>query len=176
MRYQFETLDNTTWIIDTENLKWYRVSGLVSTPSILAAQNKIAQFMMAEEGELCPLGEPAVMFGMVGRDARTGAPTEDVPAGPGWDAVMKQGLCIVSTIALGKGRRIGFYLGTNVRIKNFILPEPLEGLDCITMNPPEQSQPDAQPTTEVTASLDANPNDPTQVLAKPESGNIITEK
>lgn len=57
MVFTFKTkADSQNWSIDTENLTWSRVSSLIATPSIMAAESNIARFVPVESGELNALG------------------------------------------------------------------------------------------------------------------------
>ena len=54
MIYNFKT-DEGRWAIDDERLTWARVSSILATPSVIAAENNIARFVAEEEGLLAPV-------------------------------------------------------------------------------------------------------------------------
>lgn len=57
MIYSFKTkADDQQWIIDTEALTWARSSGLVISPSVIAAEANMGSFVPIEEGKLTAMG------------------------------------------------------------------------------------------------------------------------
>ena len=57
MVFTFKTkADSQQWQLDSENLTWQRVSSLITTPSVTAAENDIARFVPVESGILTALG------------------------------------------------------------------------------------------------------------------------
>lgn len=55
MLYNFKSSEGQ-WVVDSENLTWARTSSIISSPSLLAAEGNIGNFVPIEEGKLNPLG------------------------------------------------------------------------------------------------------------------------
>lgn len=72
MRYEFKTMDDEKFVLDTVNMSWGRASSIVSSPSVGAAENGLAQFEYLEQGDLVPMG--AGHYSLDGRTPRTTGP------------------------------------------------------------------------------------------------------
>lgn len=76
MIYNFKTEeDDQQWTVDTEKLTWARASSILTTPSVKAAENKLARFVPIEEGSLAPMG--GGRYALAGRKPTTGIRNED---------------------------------------------------------------------------------------------------
>jgi len=72
MVYHFQTLDESTFVINTESMRWGRASSILSAPSIQAAEQNLAKFEFSEEGQLIPQG--AGTYSLDGRTEKTTGP------------------------------------------------------------------------------------------------------
>lgn len=135
MIYHFETLDNTTWVIDTETMRWGRASSILSAPSITAAENNLAKFELAEEGDLIPMG--AGTYNMDGRTEKT--------QGPG------AGLSTIGIMAVPFGDTLILYLRANVKIKDdSFKSNPIKTVKYMLLQDKEEEK-TAQPVIQATA-------------------------
>ncbi len=101
MIYEFQTLDDETFVLNTLNLTWGRASTILAAPSVLAAEQKLARFEFKEQGTLVPMGG-----GRYSLDGRT-------PNTKGAGA----GLSTVGIMAVPFDTYLVLYLLPNVKIK-----------------------------------------------------------
>jgi hypothetical protein len=109
MVYQFKTVDDELFVLNTETMRWGRASSLLAAPSITAAEHKLAQFVYSEEGDLIPMG--GGVYNLDGRTPQT--------QGPG------AGLSSVGLMAIPFGDTLVYWLQANVPLKK----------DSFTSNP-----------------------------------------
>ena len=122
MVYQFRTLDNELFVINTVELKWGRASSILAAPSVLAAEQKLANFEYKEEGILVPMG--AGRYSLDGRTPLTGVYENPALRGPG------AGLSTVQLMTVPFENYIVQYIMANVPVKE----------DSFSMNLPEEAQ------------------------------------
>lgn len=101
MRYQFETADDATFILDMVQMRWGRVSSILGAPSVKAAENEAFSYNLLEEGELIPMG--GGVYNLQGRTPKT-------------DGAGK-GLCTVGVLAVPYVDTLQIYLRANVPLK-----------------------------------------------------------
>jgi len=57
MIYQFKTLDDSLFILNTKEATWGIASSILAAPSVIAAaESKLANYVFAEQGTLVPMG------------------------------------------------------------------------------------------------------------------------
>lgn len=108
MRYQFETEDNATFVLDMVQMKWGRVSTILAAPSVKAVEHEAFTYNLLEEGDLIPMG--GGVYTMQGRTAKTGLEDPKNPK-PG------AGLCAVGVLAIPYEDTLQLYLRANVMLK-----------------------------------------------------------
>lgn len=101
MIYQFKTMDDELFALNTVELKWGRASQILAAPSVGAAANDVASFVFSEEGALVPMG--AGRYSLDGRTPDT--------KGPG------AGLSTVQLMSVPFDSYIVMYLLPNVEVK-----------------------------------------------------------
>jgi hypothetical protein len=99
--YQFKTMDDELFAINTVDLKWGRASSIVAAPTLATAEKAIASFVFVEEGELVPMG--AGRYSLNGRTPET--------TGPG------AGLSTIQLMSVPFDTYIVLYLLPNVECK-----------------------------------------------------------
>src|SRR5271154_678168 len=72
MIYQFKTMDDELFAINTVELRWGRASSIVAAPTLAAAEQALSSFVFVEEGTLVPMG--AGIYSMDGRTKDTVGP------------------------------------------------------------------------------------------------------
>lgn len=102
MLLQFRTKDDAIWILDTQHMKWARVS---EPPDPTNDEKSIVQ----EFGALVPQG-----FGVYALEGRR-PDTE----GPG------AGFCTAGVFVVGLGQTVEIYVRANVEVKDFTMPLPI---------------------------------------------------
>jgi hypothetical protein len=105
--YQFRNTEDDLFVLDVVNMHWGIASSILSTPSVAAAENKLARFVYKSEGELVPMGAGAYSL-----DGRT----------------EKDGVHVVGIMCVPFEDRIILYCRPNVNIKpdSFICGMPEE--------------------------------------------------
>ena len=103
MIYQFKTMDDELFAINTMDLKWGRASSILASPSVGAAAPDVASFVFSEEGTLVPMGA-----GVYSMDGRT---PDKEKGGPG------AGLSTVQLMAVPFDKYLILYLLPNVEVK-----------------------------------------------------------
>lgn len=106
MLLQLQTKDDSLWILDTQYLKWARVS---ESPDPENTEKSI----VLEHGKLIPQG-----FGVYALEGRR-PDTE----GPG------AGFCTAGIFTIGLGQTVEIYIRANVEVKNFTMPLPINHIN-----------------------------------------------
>lgn len=109
MLYQFETLDGSLFQIDIAKQRWARVSALLETPSLAAAENEIARHTEIESGELIPMG--GGVYNLEGRQPLSEKSTKEDREKPG------AGLSSVGLLCVPYEDHLLVYIKPNVQIK-----------------------------------------------------------
>jgi hypothetical protein len=100
--YQFRSWpDDELFVLDIVHMRWGRASSILSTPSVSAAEHKLARFVYSEEGDLIPMGGGA--YNLDGRTPKT--------EGPG------AGLSSVGILSVPYDQYLILYLRPNVNVK-----------------------------------------------------------
>ena len=80
MIYQFKDESDELFVLDIVHMRWGIASSILSTPSVAAAENKLARFIYKSEGELVPMGAGA--YGLDGRTEKDGVSVVGIMAVP----------------------------------------------------------------------------------------------
>lgn len=105
MLLQFRTEDESLFLLDTQSLKWFRVS----EPPVADEKGELIPPPILEGGDLNPQG-----FGIYALNGRTPA-----TAAPG------AGLCTVGVLPIAEGTILTIYVSSNVLVKEFTMPVPI---------------------------------------------------
>ena len=62
MIYQFRTMDDELFVINTVEMTWGRASNILSSPSVAAVEAHLAKFEFSESGTLIPMGAGSYNF------------------------------------------------------------------------------------------------------------------
>lgn len=70
MIYQFKSLSDQLFVLNTATMTWGIASSILATPSMAAAKENLARYVFSSEGTLVPMGAGA--YSMDGRTEKDG--------------------------------------------------------------------------------------------------------